>query len=109
MKNMDEVLARILQVVAIFLGIVVRTLAPLLRKKTLADFFKMELTWLYTAGGAFIGSWVSILMIIPTDLPPEIQIIAGFLIAFGANSILNEAVKWKAVTDYIRTGEKPGT
>lgn len=106
---MDEVLARLLQIVAIFLGICVRTLAPLLRKKTLADFFKMELTWLYTAGGAFVASWVSILMVIPTSLPPELQIIAGFLIAFGANSVLNEAVKWKAVSDYIRTGEKPGS
>ncbi len=104
---MDEVLARILQVAAIFLGIVARTLAPLLRKKTLADFFKMELTWLYTAGGAFVGSWFSIIMLIPTSFPPELQIIAGFMLAFGANSILNEAVKWKAVADFVKTGEKP--
>ena len=104
---MDEVTARLLQIFAIFLGIVARTLAPILRKKTLTDFFKMELTWIYTAGGAFISSWVTILIAIPTSLPLEMQIVAGFFIAFGANSILNEAVKWKAVADYIKTGDKP--
>lgn len=106
---MDETLGRILVIVAIFLGCVVRTLAPLLRKKKLSDFFEMELTWLYTAGGAFISSWVTILIAIPTDLAFELQILSAFLIAFGENSILNEAVKWKAVATYIKTGEKPSS
>lgn len=106
---MDETLGRLLVIVAIFLGVCVRTLAPLLRKKTLADFFKMELTWLGTAGGAFVSSWITILLAIPSDFAFELQIVIAFLIAFGENSILNEAVKWKAVASYIKTGDKPSS
>ena len=104
---MDETLGRLLVVFAIFLGIVVRTLAPLLRKKTLADFFKMELTWLYTAAAAFGSTWITILIVVPTDFDIAMQIVIAFFLAFGQNSVLNEMVKWKAVATYVKTGEKP--
>jgi len=104
---MDPTIGRLLVILAIFLGCCARTLAPILRKKKLADIFQMDFLWLYTAGGAFISSWVTILFAIPPDVAFELQIVAAFLIAFGENSILNEAVKWKSVINYIRTGEKP--
>lgn len=103
----DEFL-RVLEIVAIFLGVLLRTGAPFLRKKTLADVFSMELTWVYTAIAAFGASWISILIAIPLDFDPVMRIVIAFFIAFSENSIINEMAKWKPVLSYIKTGEKPG-
>jgi len=106
---MDPTIGRLLVILAIFLGCCAKTLAPILRKKKLIDLFQMDFLWLFTAGGAFISSWVTILLAIPTDMALEFQIMTAFLISFGYNGIFNEVVKWKEVADYIRTGEKPST
>ena len=85
-----------------------RTAAPVIRKlKFGPEGFEFDMTWLGTATAAFISSWFVIVSIIPLGLDPLGRVLAAFLIAFAGNSIFNEAVKWKPVMNYIKTGEKP--
>ena len=104
---MDGNTVRLLVIVAIFLGVLLRTGAPYLRKKKLSDLLQIEMTWIYTAITAFGASWVSVIIVIPVDADPLIQVLFAFFIAFGENSILNEAAKWKQQYQYIKNGTLP--
>lgn len=104
---MADEIYRIVEILAIFIGVVLRTGAPFLRKRKLNELLQIEMTWIYTAIASFGATWVAIIMAIPMDLDPIMRIIMGFFIAFSGNSILNEALKWKPVYNYIKTGEKP--
>lgn len=106
---MADEIYRIVEILAIFLGVVLRTGAPYLRKRKLNELLQIEMTWIYTAIASFGATWVAIIIAIPMDLDPIMRIIMGFFIAFSGNSIINEALKWKPVYDYVKTGEKPDT
>lgn len=104
---MADELYRILEIIAIFLGVLLRTGAPFIRKRKLNELLQMEMTWIYTAIASFGATFTIIIISIPAGLDPIARIIIGFFIAFGGNSILNEALKWKPVYNYIKTGDKP--
>lgn len=104
---MSDIFLRIFEIVAIFLGVLLRTGVPYLRKKKLGDILQMEMTWIFTAISSFTATWIGIVMIIPIGLDPIMQIIMGFSIAYFGNGIINEAVQWKPVYQFIKTGEKP--
>ncbi len=90
---MDDYMIWFLVEAAILLGIIVRTVFPILRKRKAAEII-FEMKWLGTAVTAYVATRVTILAIIPVTLAVEFQVIVAFLIAFGENSILNELVKW---------------
>lgn len=105
---MDEVLARILEMIFIFLGIALRTGAPAIRKlKKLEDLFNFDITWIGTAVVAFFGSWYMIIMVIPADFDLIGRLFMAFGIAFFGNSLVNELVKWEPLNNYIFKGQMP--
>lgn len=104
---MADEIYRVVEIIAIFLGVVLRTGAPFLRKRKLNELLQIEMTWIYTAIASFGATFMVIILSIPAGLDPITRIIMGFFIAFGGNSLINEALKWKPVYDYIKTGDKP--
>lgn len=110
-KLIDEQIARLLEVVFIFLGISLRTAGPAIQKLLKAfnekSKFVFEWRWIGSAISAFFASWYLIVMMVPVEFDTISRLIIAFGIAYFGNGVINDYImKLTPLKNFLERGNK---
>ena len=110
--KMEESIARLLEILFIFLGISLRTGGPAIQKLLKAfrnqQPFEFEMRWIGSAVSAFLATWYLIIITIPAGHEPISRFILAFGIAYAGNGVINDYImKWGPLQRYLEKGELP--